>query len=186
MLFLIAAFIRRGVKTVFTLLLFSSAPLVLASNDALVQPKVLVSARSSGTPEVRDQVLAARRFGSFWNTGDESLARAALAPDFTDRTLPAGRPQGIEGPIGASKFMRTAIPDLSCEIEQMIVAGDRVVVHLRFRGRFSGRFKDTQGKGQVVSFIATDIYRVVKGRISDNWHIEDNQALMQQLGITGG
>jgi hypothetical protein len=30
-------------------------------------------------------------------------------------------------PTAASKLMRAAIPDLRCEIEQMIVAGDRVV-----------------------------------------------------------
>ena len=78
--------------------------------------------------------------------------------------------------------MRAAIPDLSCEIEQMLVAGDRVVTHLHFRGHFTGRFKDTQGRGQAIDFIATDIYRVAGGRITDNWHLEDNLTALQQLG----
>jgi hypothetical protein len=43
------------------------------------------------------EILAARRYGSFWATGEEALARAALAPDFMDRTLPAGRAQGWPG-----------------------------------------------------------------------------------------
>jgi hypothetical protein len=72
--------------------------------------------------------------------GTKLLARAALALNFVDSTLPAGRPQGLAGPLGTSKFVRTAIPDLSCEIDPMIVADDRVVVHLRFRGHFTGRF----------------------------------------------
>lgn len=110
------------------------------------------------------------------------LARTALAPYFIDRTLPPGRAQGIPGPLAASQFVRAAIPDLRCEIEQMIVAGDRVVVHLHFRGHFTGRFKDTQGNGATIDFIATDIYRVVDGRIAENWHIEDNLTLLQQLG----
>jgi predicted ester cyclase len=33
--------------------------------------------------------------------------------------------------------MRAAIPDLRSEIKQMIVAGDRVVTHLRLRGHFT-------------------------------------------------
>src|SRR5207249_7936854 len=77
-------------------------------------------------------------------------------------------------------MMHAAIPDSRCEIEQMIVAGDRVVVHLHFRGHFTGRFKQTQGQGQAIDFVATDIYRIANGRIADNWHIEDNLTLMQQ------
>jgi len=79
--------------------------------------------------------------------------------------------------------LRTAIPDLRCEIEQMIVAGDRVVAHLRFRGHFTGRFGQIQGQGQTINFIATDIYRVADGRVAENWHIEDNLTLQQQLGL---
>ena len=79
--------------------------------------------------------------------------------------------------------MRLAIPDLRCEIEQMIVAGDRVVTHLRFRGHFTGRFGQIQGQSQTINFIATDIYRVADGRIAENWHIEDKLSLQQELGL---
>ncbi|MGN6226964.1 MAG: ester cyclase [Dyella sp.] len=126
---------------------------------------------------------AARRYASFWNTGDEVLARQALAPDFVDRTLPPGRAQGMQGALDASRTFRAAVPDLSCTVEQLIVAGDRVVAHLHFRGHFSGRFAGRQGRGQSVDFIATDIYRVADGRIAENWHIEDNLTLLTQLGV---
>ncbi|WP_431635742.1 ester cyclase [Dyella sp. KULCS107] len=126
---------------------------------------------------------AARRYASFWNTGDEALARQALAPDFVDRTLPPGRAQGVQGALDASRTFRAAVPDLSCAVEQLIVAGDRVVAHLHFRGHFSGRFAGRQGRGQSVDFIATDIYRVAGGRIAENWHIEDNLTLLTQLGV---
>ncbi len=120
---------------------------------------------------------------AFWDTGDAQFARLALADNFTDRTLPKGRLQGVEGPIVASHNFRQAVPDLRCEIEQLIVGGDRVIAHLRFRGHFTGAFGQKQGRGQTVDFIATDILRVQDGRITDNWHIEDNLTLMQQLGI---
>jgi predicted ester cyclase len=113
----------------------------------------------------------------------EGRTRASLAPNFVDNTLPAGRLQGLAGPLAASRLMRLAIPDLRCEIEQMIVAGDRVVTHLRFRGHFTGRFGQIQGQGQTINFIATDIYRLADGRIAENWHIEDNLTLQQELGL---
>jgi predicted ester cyclase len=78
--------------------------------------------------------------------------------------------------------MRAAIPDLRWEIELMIVAGDRVVTHLHFRGHVTGRFGQIQGQGQTINFIATDIYRIADGRVAENWHIEDNLTLQRQLG----
>jgi predicted ester cyclase len=86
----------------------------------------------------------ARRYATFWNTGDEALAREALADNFVDKTPPEGK-QGPEGALWLPAF-RTAVPDLSCEVEQMIVAGDRVVSHLHFRGHFTGTFGKLKGK----------------------------------------
>jgi predicted ester cyclase len=155
------------------------------STAELARPHSLIIDGSLPKAQVDAQILAARRYDTFWGTGNEALARAALAPDFTDRTLPAGRPQGLAGPLAASKLMHAAIPDLRCEIDQMIVAGDRVVVHLHFRGAFTGRFEHVQGRGQAIDFVATDIYRVANGRIAENWHIEDTLTLLQQLDLVG-
>ncbi len=152
-----------------------------AADTALIEPHSLTIDRSLPRARVDSQVIAARRYDTFWNTGDEALARAALAPNFIDSTLPTGRPQGLAGPLAASKLMRAAIPDLSCEIEQMIVAGDRVVTHLRFRGHFTGHFGQIQGRGQTINFIATDIYRIANARVAENWHLEDNLTLQKQL-----
>ncbi len=106
-----------------------------------------------------------------------------MADNFVDKTPPEGRKQGPEGALLASRAFRTAVPDLSCEVEQMIVAGDRVVSHLHFRGHFTGTFGKLKGKGQQVDFIATDIYQVRNNKIIANWHLEDNLTLMKQLGV---
>jgi predicted ester cyclase len=159
------------------------ASLPTFADDDLVRAHETI-ADASLAPAQRDaELLAARRYATFWHTGDARYARAALAPGFTDRTLPPGRAQGEPGPLAASAFVRTAIPDLQADLQQMIVAGDRVTMHYRFRGHFTGRWADTQGNGQAVDFIATDIYRIADGKIADNWHIEDNLTLMQQLGL---
>jgi len=168
--------------------LMFSAPVIytLAADTPLLEPHNLIVDRSLPREQADAQVIAARRYDTFWNTGDEALANAALAPNFVDKTLPTGRPQGVAGPLAASKPIRLAIPDIRCEIEQMIVAGDRVVAHLRFRGHFTGRFEQIQGQGQTINFIATDIYCVADGRVAENWHIEDNLTLQQELGLIPG
>ena len=126
-------------------------------------------------------ILAARRYAAFWNTGEARYAEAALAQDFFDRTLPSGRLQGLKGVLEASKNFRVAVPDLRAEIEELLVVNDRAVVRYIFTGHFTGTFKDLKGDGRAISFRAVDIYRVQNGQISDNWHLEDNLALMQQL-----
>jgi len=127
-------------------------------------------------------ILAARRYAAFWNTGEARYAEAALAQDFFDRTLPSGRLQGLKGVLEASKNFRVAVPDLRAEIEELLVVEERAVVRYLFTGHFTGMFKDLKGDGREISFRAVDIYRVQNGQISDNWHLEDNLALMQQLG----
>jgi steroid delta-isomerase-like uncharacterized protein len=128
-------------------------------------------------------ILAARRYAAFWNTGEARYAEAALAQNFVDRALPSGRPQGLKGVLEASKNFRAAIPDLSVEIEELLVVNDRAVVRYTFKGHFTGNFKGVKGDGRPISFRAVDIYRVQNGQISDNWHLEDNLSLMQQLGV---
>jgi predicted ester cyclase len=132
----------------------------------------------------RDAAIeAATVFYQFWNTGDEALLKAALAPAFVDRALPPGRPQGPAGPAFASEHFRAAVPDLSVEVLKMIVAGEFVTVHMVFQGHFTGLFGKTKGQGQPIRFIATDLLRVHDGRITDNWHIEDNLTLLTQMGV---
>jgi predicted ester cyclase len=165
-----------------SLLLAAASPAFAATNQ-LIQPNVLVVDKSLPKAQLQAEILAARRYDTFWNNGDEALARAALAATFRDNTLPPGRPQGLSGPIAASRGFRGAVPDLRCDVEQMIVSGDRVVSHLRFNGHFTGTFKGTHGKGQPINFIATDIYQIGDGRITGNWHLEDNLTFLQQIGL---
>jgi predicted ester cyclase len=147
---------------------------------ALPVPQHLAAASSA---ETEAALLAARRYAAFWNTGDPAWAQLALASTFTDHTLPPGREQGRGGPLQASHGFRTAVPDLRAEVTEMVAAGDRVSVRLHFSGHFTGQFGKVQGQGQAIDFQAFDLYRVTDGRITDNWHLEDNLTLLQQMGI---
>src|SRR5438132_10734130 len=170
---------------------FVSAPLLIAvfaatavasAEETLPTPQSII-VTAGQEQAAQPMILAARRYAAFWNTGEARYAETALAPDFSDRTLPVGRPQGLSGVLEASKNFRAAIPDLRAEIEELLVVNDRAVVRYIFTGHFTGTFKDLKGDGRAISFRAVDIYRVQNGQISDNWHLEDNLSLMQQLGV---
>ena len=144
--------------------------------DDLVVAMTIPAAQQNAT------VKAAKAFYQFWNTGDEASLKSAVSPNFTDHTLPPGRPQGPEGPPFASKNFRAAVPDLSVEVRKVVVANDYVTVHMNFKGHFTGTFGKTKGQGQSIDFIATDLLKVTNGRITDKWHIEDNLTLLTQMG----
>ena len=170
----------RGVGLVAALTLSLSTP-AFAAESIKINDLVVAAAIPDAQ---RDATMkAVRAFYDFWNTGDEALLQEAIAPNFTDHTLPSGRPQGPEGPAFASRRFRAAVPDLKVTVEKMIVAGDYVTVHMSFTGHFTGKFGQTQGKGQPVPFIATDLVKIENGRITDNWHIEDNLTLLQEMGV---
>ena len=170
---------RRGARC-FSGMLIGVAAAAFAGTEDLVKPAVLIADHS--LPKVDAQILAARRYDTFWSTGDEALARAALALPSTTHCPTVGRKVSTEA-LKASHAFRTAVPDLHCDVRQMIVAGDRVVTHLHFTGHFTGSFVGKQGQGQVIDFIATDIYRVADGRIAEDWHLEDNLTFLQQAGL---
>jgi len=154
---------------------------VASAEENLPTPRSIIVTK--GQEQAAQPVtLAARRYAAFWNTGEARYAEAALGQNFVDRTLPSGRPQGLKGVLEASKNFRAAIPDLRAEIEELLVVNDRAVARYTFIGHFTGTFKELKGDGRAISFRAVDIYRVQNGQISDNWHLEDNLSLMQQLG----
>jgi predicted ester cyclase len=150
---------------------------------ALTRPRELIVAGDVTAAHRAALLKPVDAFYGFWANGSPRLLAAALSPRFVDHTLPPGRPQGPAGPAAASKAFLTAVPDLRVAVVQRIVVGDRVVSHLRFTGHFTGIFRGVTGKGQPIDFIATDILKVRDGKITDNWHLEDNLTFLKQIGL---
>ena len=136
------------------------------------------------SPAKREAILTPiNNLYGFWNNGSPDLLKKALSPEFFDHALPPGRPQGPAGPAAASKGFLAAVPDLVVTVEQQVASVDRVVSQVRLTGHFTGKLGDVQGKGQAIDFLAIDILRVRGGKVTDNWHLEDNLGFMRQAGL---
>ena len=136
------------------------------------------------SPAQREAILTPiNNLYGFWNNGSPDLLKKALSPEFFDHALPPGRPQGPAGPAAASKGFLAAVPDLVVTVEQQVASVDRVVSQVRLTGHFTGKLGDVQGKGQAIDFLAIDILRVRGGKVTDNWHLEDNLGFMRQAGL---
>lgn len=154
-----------------------------AQTPPLPQPESMTVDRSLSPADAAQMIKTARLFYAFWDTGNAEYASAAVDNDFRDNTLPEGRPQGLKGLLYASQTFRTAMPDLHCTIEDLLVSGDKVTALLLFTGTHKGEFMGHPATGKPVRFFAIDILRIRAGKIIEDWHLEDNLTLLEQLGV---
>jgi predicted ester cyclase len=66
-----------------------------------------------------------------------------------------------------SQAFRSAVPDLHCTIEDLLVSGDKITARLLFTGTHKGEFMGHPATGKPVSFLAIDILRIRGGRIME-------------------
>src|SRR6266404_8673835 len=109
-----------------------------AQGHPLPQPESMTVDRSLSKADAAQMIKTARLFYAFWDTGKAEYASAAVDNDFRDNTLPEGRPQGPEGLLYASQAFRSAVPDLHCTIEDLLVSGDKITARLLFTGTHKG------------------------------------------------
>ena len=154
-----------------------------AQGPTLPQPESMTVDRSVSKADAAQMIKTARLFYAFWDTGNAEYLSAAVDNDFRDNTLPEGRPQGPKGLLYASQTFRSAVPDLHCKIEDLLVSGDKITARLTFTGTHTGEFMGRPATGKPVRFFAIDILRIRRGRVVEDWHLEDNLTLLEQLSV---
>lgn len=153
-------------------------------DPTLPLPKELTISATEDFKYLQKVIDASQIFAQFWNTGDEKYAQEALSDKYFDSNLPQGRPQGKEGPLYASELMRNAFPNLSVEVEEMVISNNKTVLQYYFKGNFTGTFNGHQGEGQSIDFKAIDIYTIdEKGQVVNSWHLEDFFTLFNKMDI---
>lgn len=122
-------------------------------------------------------------FYAAFSTGDVDSLDRCFAADWRDHTLPPGRAPGLLGLKQAIRMLRTVLPDLSVRQDDVRIDADVVTVRLTFQGTNLGGWPGVGPTHGPVAFIAFDMHRIADGRIVESWHLEDNLALMIQLGV---
>ncbi len=102
-----------------------------------------------------------------------ALVDEILAPDYVNHLVPGGR----EAFKQFFPMLRSAAPNLKLhyDIEHMVAEEDYVMA--RFTMHYTNAGKEVAGPG------VTE-YRVVNGKIVEDWPPSDGLALMQQVGVT--
>ncbi len=116
-------------------------------------------------------------------TNTKALARLHehLAPDFVDHGPEGPR---VLGPEGVRRYMEAlfaAFPDLRVTLDDVIAAGDRVVVRGTWTGTHRAPWFGVPATGRAVRFAGIVIWRVAGGRIAERWGQLDVHGVRAQL-----
>jgi predicted ester cyclase len=120
-----------------------------------------------------DQVLNGRRM--------EAIDELAVTGYHEHDPLPGQR----EGRDGLKDRVSMLIEGLAptFTIEDVVAEGDRVVVRWTNSARHVGDFLGIPPTGRSCAIAGIDIYRLQDGRLAEHWHVIDQLAMLQQLGL---
>ena|ERR1700682_4762319 len=132
----------------------------------------------------QNKALAARIPLEAFNQGKLEVIDELISDDSIDHgTLPPGIPPGKEGLKALVKTLRSAFPDLNITIDLQVAEGDLVVAHATTTGTMKGEFLGMPPSGKTATWEAIHITRVKDGMIVEHWAVQDNMAMLQQLGF---
>ena len=118
------------------------------------------------------------------NAADLAALDEVVAPDFVDRTPLPGLPPNRAGLKQAVGQFHAAFAGARWTIEQLVVDRDSVAARLTFRGTHRGEVLGIAPTGRQVTVDGIAIYRIVNGRVREEWAVRDLFGLLRQLDAT--
>ena len=124
----------------------------------------------------RDMETTRRWFTDGWLGAD--LVGATFDPELTTN----GAPVGLAGPRANIAARLAGFPDLDTKIMTLAGSGDTVTVQVRWTGTHLGPYGGVAATGKRVDVRVISIWRFAKGKVVENWTIQDQFTLLQQIG----
>ncbi|GGK40190.1 hypothetical protein GCM10010124_36150 [Pilimelia terevasa] len=136
-----------------------------------------------------NKAVVMRAYLDGMNRRDMGVIRECFAPDYVNH-FPAGQGEvrGIEDFTRTLGEFLDAFDDLVFTVDDILGEGEKVTLRWSAVGVHTGEYRGIPPTtvipptGRTVSFSATDIYRVVGGRVVEEWNTLDGWDIMHQMG----
>ncbi len=140
-----------------------------------------------------NKALVRKIYDRIWNKGDISAVDELFDAEYNDHII-EGTPGTSPGPDGFKAVInqiRTAFPDMTIKIEDMIAEGDKVVSYWTNTGTNTSGLNGMPATGKKVEMEGVDIYRIANGKVVEVWGVHDVTELlwaymtsvMERLGV---
>jgi len=117
-----------------------------------------------------------------FNQGRLDVADELVAPDCVEHQR-GGLGDGPDGVKRTAKMLRSAFPDFSLTIADLVVDGDKVWARQRAGGTNTGSFFGFPPTGKTADIEVYDSVRIENGRIVEHWGVPDQLGMLAALGL---
>lgn len=155
--------------------------------DISVEPASAPEARAAVEKAERaeeNKAFTRRLYAEVYNEGNIALIDELYAPDVELHI--AGILEDPFGPEPIKQLVamtRMAFPSIHATVDDLVAAEDRVAAQVSFTGAFQGVGMGTSPRANLSWWRRIDVYRIVNGRIVEQWGDRDDFTMLQRLGV---
>jgi steroid delta-isomerase-like uncharacterized protein len=125
--------------------------------------------------------LVERFYRLVWNKADATEAFRILADDFRFRGSLGPELRGPDSFVAYMQSVHAALEGFTCQIEEVIAAGDHAAARMSFYGRHRDKFFGIAPSGQEIRWSGAAFFRTGDGKITELWVLGDIEAIKRQL-----
>ena len=129
----------------------------------------------------QNKAIARRAFEEILSHGRFELAEQLYAKDFVNHGI--HRDATLEEDQTALKGWHQAFSDIVISPQKLIAEGDLVTIYWIARGTNTGTGNGLPATGKRAELAGITIWRIVGGKIKEEWSAFDQLSMMQQLGL---
>jgi steroid delta-isomerase-like uncharacterized protein len=129
----------------------------------------------------QNKAIARRAFEEILSRGRYELAEQLYAKDFINHGLHSNA--SLEEDQTALKGWHAAFPDVVVIPEKLIAEDDLVTIYWIARGTNTGTGNGLPATGKKAELAGITIWRIVDGKIKEEWSAFDQLSMMKQLGL---
>lgn len=115
--------------------------------------------------------------------GDMSAADEYIDAHVVTHDGMPGQAPGLEGVKQTFQVLRSAFPDMTVSVKDIIAEDTKVVGRFVVSGTHTGSFMGIPATGKTFTYDEIVIVRFENGKIVEHWAEMDSLGMMQQLGI---
>ena len=154
---------------------------VRVATAVYLAPLLIVGQLFGSTLEEQNKATAKRAFEEILSHGRFELAEQLYAKNFVNHGLHANA--SLEEDQTALKGWHAAFPDLVIMPEKLMAEDDLVTIYWTARGTNTGTGNGLPATGKRAAVAGITIWRIVNGKITEEWSAFDQLSMMQQLGL---
>lgn len=129
----------------------------------------------------RHKQIVMQLFDQVWSQGEYESLPELIAPRLLFHFRGQVRPQTNDDVIRIVERWRTAFPDLTFEVEQIVAEGNRAAAQVVYRGTHEGEWKGIPASGHSVVVREMLFFRFEATRIVEVWEVADQASLHAQI-----